>query len=326
MSEMTVNARRKAAALILAIGPTRAGHLLQHLNEEEVRLLAEEVARLSQVDSDEQDVIFQETLSQATRRRTLGGGVDVAKALLAKYGGADLKLDGGPKVFETVSELPASRIAQLLKDEHPQVVTVVLADLAADRAADVLANFAEELRNDISFRIATLADPHPDAVAVIEETLALHSAEGQAGRSLSLDGAKGLAEILNAAGRDSEEEILEYVDSLDQETAERIRALMFVFEDIGGLDDRAIQAILKNIDNSTLSYALKGVSDGTRNKILGNLSERARNSLLEEMDLMGGVRKSEVEAAQQQVIAQLRILEESGEVVLARGGSDELIA
>ena len=325
MSE-TLTRPQKAAALILAIGPENARPLLEKLSEEEVRLIAAEVAQLHDVDESERQKLYAEALTGASRR-ALDGGIERARELLANYGGGDILLDdGGPRHFKIVSAMPAVRVAQLLRDEHPQVVAVVLADQNADFAADVLKGLPAEVRNDISYRIASIRIANPDTVADLRRLLESHSGGGELKTGLSLDGAKGLAAILNAAGRDSEEEILGYVGDVDQETAERVRALMFVFEDLGALDDRSIQAILKNVDSGTLSYALKGVSEHVRDKILGNLSERARNALLEEMDLMGGVRRSEVEAAQQQVIAELRSLEEAGEVVLARGGGDELVA
>jgi flagellar motor switch protein FliG len=321
-----LNRRQKAAALILAIGPENARPLLERLSEEEIRLIANEVAELHDVDESERQKLFAETLSGAGRR-SLDGGIERARQLLANYGGGDILLDdGGPRHFKIVSAMPAVRVAQLLRDEHPQVVAVVLADQNADFAADVLKVLPAEMRNDISYRIASIGIANPDTVSDLRALLESRSGGGELKTGLSLDGAKGLAAILNAAGRESEDEILGYVDGVNQEIAERVRALMFVFEDIGGLDDRSIQSILKSVDTGTLSYALKGVSDKTRDKILGNLSERARNALLEEMDLMGAIRRSEVEAAQQQVIAELRSLEEAGEVVLARGGGDELVS
>lgn len=325
MSE-SLNARQKAAALILSIGPENAGHLLQHLSEEEVSQLAAEVASLSEVGSDERQALFVETVHGAARAKTMGG-VDRARELLARYGNGELVLDdGGPTVFAALAEHPAMRVTQLLKDEHPQVITVVLADQRPEFAAKVLSTFSEELRKDVSYRIAALSQPNPDFVSDLRAALAGRSTSAEHRRSQSVDGAKDLAQILNEAGKDSEDEILEYVGGVDPAVADRVRALMFVFEDIAELDDRAIQAILKNVDSGTLSFALKGVASRVQDAILRNLSERARTALVEEMDLMGPTRRSEVETAQQQIIAELRTLEEAGEVVLGRGGGDDLIA
>lgn len=331
MTDGALPSRRKAAALVLALGAGSSASLLEHLSEEEVRQLATEVAEMKELAEDARFTVFRETLEGASKPRRLGGGIDVAKQLLAGYKGSDGALmldDGGPAVFDFVGNMPAMRVAQLLKDEHPQVVALVLSDQDAQVAASVLSQLPPDTRKELAYRIATTRLVGRPVLDRLREVL-LHRGGSHAvpaGLRPSRDGAKGLAEILNAAGRESEDEILEYVDGVDGEVADRVRALMFVFEDIGDLDDRTIQAVLKSVDTGTLSYALKGVGDRTRDAITRNLSERARQSLLEEMDLMGPVRRSEVEEAQQKCISELRALEESGEIVLGRAGGDEFVS
>jgi len=321
-------ARQKAAALVLALGTEKARGLLGHLNEEEVRILASEIAKLEAVGADQRDGVYRETLENATRGG-IHGGMDRAKELLASYGGGSVDV--------MLEDLPTGRFGfltsigeaagQILQDEHPQVIAAVLSEASPDESSMIMAAMADELRAEISYRLATIGEIEPEFLTAIKESLQQRvNVRRSSGTTAPVDGAKSLAEILNAGTKENQDEILGFMEQQDQEVANRVRALMFVFEDIVDIDDRGIQGILKNLDTKTLALALKGTSERVQNKITGNLSERATAALLEEIDLMGPVRRSEVEEAQSECVAQIRLLEESGELVLQRGGDDELIS
>ncbi len=325
---MSMANKQKAAALVLALGTQKAGALLKHLSEEEIKRLADQVAELEEIDVEHRDSVYRETLQSAMQGHGLHGGVDRARELLATYHGnaGNVLIDDskhGP--FGFLSKMSPDAIAQLLEDDHPQTIAVVVSDLDTELASAAVLNLPEEVRTEVSFRLATLGTVSNEILTAVAESLRARLGDGASGSSAPPDGAKALAEILNSGTKENEEEILNYIASQNPELADRVRSLMFVFDDIVDIDDRGIQGILKNLDTKTLALALKGTSDAVKDTITRNLSERAKAALLEEIDLMGPVRRSEVEEAQAECVNQIRMLEESGEIVLARGGSDELV-
>lgn len=327
MANPAFGSRQKAAALVLALGTERARGLLTHLSEDEVKILAAEIARLENIEADQRDGVYRETLEGASKA-ALHGGMDRAKELLSQFGGAggsSMMLDDSiTGQFGFLSNL-GDAAGQILQDEHPQVIAAVLSELSSDQSSRIIKSLPEEMRSEISFRLATIGHVDAETLETVKTALK-QRAKSPAARAKARDGAKSLAEILNAGSKDQEAAILGFMEQQDKEVADRVRALMFVFEDIVDIDDRGIQGILKNLDTKTLAMALKGTSEAVQSKITNNLSERAKAALLEEIDLMGPVRRSEVEEAQAECVAQIRMLEESGELVLDRGGNDELIS
>ena len=326
---MTFGSKQKAAALVLALGTEKAGALRQHLSEEEIKALADEVAELEEVDVEARDGVYRETLASAVHAGSLVGGVDRAREILANYhgnAGNILIEDGKTGPFSFLRPLGPESIAQLLEDDHPQTIALVMSDLDSDIASTAVLGLPEELRTEVAFRLANIGTVSPavleTVVASLQERLSGAAATGAA----PPDGAKSLAEILNTGTKEDEEEILGFIAAQNPELADKVRALMFVFDDIVDIEDRGIQGILKSLDSKTLALALKGTSDAVKDTITRNLSERAKAALLEEIDLMGPVRRSEVEEAQAECVVQIRMLEESGEIVLARGGNDELVS
>ena len=326
---MSIANKQKAAALVLALGTDKSGELLQLLSEEEIKVLANEVAELDQIGAAERDYVYRETLANAGPSGSITGGMERAKELLAAFhgnAGNVLIEDGKRGPFGFLDPLGPKATAQLLEDEHPQTIAVIVSDMEADAASATVLGLAEDLRTEVSMRLATLAPVSPPMIELVATTLQARIGESAKVGAAVSDGAKALAEILNAGTKENEESILGFISGQDKALAERIRALMFVFDDILDIDDRGIQGILKTLNTQTLALALKGTADAVRDKITGNLSERAKVSLLEEMDLMGPVRRSEVEEAQNECVAQIRMLEESGEIVVGRGGSDDLVS
>jgi flagellar motor switch protein FliG len=312
--------KAKAAALLLAIGTGRAGSVLEHLSQSEVRALADAVASLGTLDNGARHSLVRGTLSDVLSRDP----VAEARALRAGSGdAADIDPD---RPFGYLDRVDHSQAVQFLNGEHPQVVAVILSARPPEYASKVLAAFDEHRAGDIALRIATIGKTPPEMIFHIEQALRqkLTIAEDD-GREI-VDGAKELAAILNRGGRDFENAVLDHVGRVDRELAERVRALMFVFDDILILDDRAIQQVLQNVNSASLALALKGTEGPVKDTILRNLSERARESLLEEIDLLGSVRKEEVEAARTAIVAQIRTLEEAGTITINRGGEDEFLA
>lgn len=324
---MSIGNRQKAAALVLALGSEKAGALLQHLSEEEIKALADEVAELDEVAPETRDGVYRETL-QNTHPSALQGGVERARELLATYhgnAGNVLIEDGKPGKFSFLRQMGATAIAQLLEDDHPQTIALVISDMDTETAAEIVLSLPEDLRTEVSFRLATIGVVSTDVLQMLSASLHERLNGSESSGNEPPNGAKSVAEILNSGTKEDEQTILGFIGGQNPELAEKIRALMFVFEDIVDIDDRGIQGILKNLDTKTLAMSLKGTTEAVKDTITRNLSERAKAALLEEIDLMGPVRRSEVEEAQAECVAQIRMLEESGEIILTRGGSDDLV-
>jgi flagellar motor switch protein FliG len=269
-------------------------------------------------------------------RRFVGtGGVDFAREVLAAGLGAD-KAEGILSRLNVVyTELPFAslrnsdvrQLVTFLKDEHPQVIALVLAHLPPVQSAEVLSGFAPDQQADVAYRIALMDRTAPEMVRMVEEELGRRMGSLLAYQDMAtVGGVETLVEIINRSARPTERSILEWLESSDPELAERIRSQMFVFEDIVTIDDRSLQLVLRDVDSNDLATALKGVRVDVRDKVVRNLSERAGENLLEEMDLLGPVRARTVEEAQAKVVAVIRTLEEQGVLTISRGGEDEFVA
>lgn len=318
-----MDSTRKAAILLLALGREHATLLLEHLTEREVAMLSEEIADLGEIPPDKREVVFQEALQSIGGPTAAYGGVEQAKNLLALKG-MDPDNIGA---FHIVRDVDEDLLLQYFRREHPQAIALILSYQLPSFAASVLSKFDERAQADLALRIATMTVPTPDILEAVERDLEEQLGALAAGRVVQeRGGAKELAGILNSARPDIEESILDQLALMDKELATTVRALMFVFEDIATLDDRAIQEILKNVDTKTLALAMKGVSDTVKQTLYRNLSERAQESLNEEIDLIGAVPRSEVQAARDQIIAQVRALEADGSITIRRGDDSDLIA
>jgi flagellar motor switch protein FliG len=227
--------------------------------------------------------------------------------------------------FRFLQKVELDQAVQFLGNEHPQTAAVILAAQPPAFAAKVLAHFEPPHAGDISLRIATIGKTPQDVIFRIEKAMRKRLTEAEEEVGESRDGPKELAAILNNADRDVEEKVMEHLTAFDRELAEHVRSLMFVFEDISELDDRAVQQVLQQVNTNSLALALKGVDEPVRDKILTNLSERAREALLEEFDLLGAVRKQDVMEARSAIVATIRTLEANGQIVIARGDDSEFI-
>lgn len=332
----TLTGLQKAAVLLVHLGRERSSKIINRLSPPEIEELTAEIVRLRSVPSEVvRDVIAEFHAMARSDSRLITGGLSYAQTLLESSLGKDRASKVLDRVAEASVESPfmflhkadPQQILSVLTGEHPQTIAVVLAHLKPEQSSLILSGLERDTQADIAHRIATMGRLDPDVVRHLEQVL-----YGRTSSVLStasedvVGGVDPLVEIINKADRSTERSILEGLDALDRQLAEEIRGRLFVFEDITGLEDRAVQLVLRQVDSADLAKALKGVAEPVRAKILNNMSERASQNLVEEVELLGRVRLSEVEEAQAKVVQAIRSLEESGQIVIARGGDDEFVA
>jgi flagellar motor switch protein FliG len=331
-TSLTLGRPQKAAAVLLAVGNERASKVLAHFSEEEVEQLALEVAQLGDVPQVQLDAILSEFRTEVVaQQHLLSGGEHHAREMLRRLHGADadeiverLLATSQQSPFHFLRLHEPAEVLQHLREEHPQTIALVLAHLPARLGAQLLGGLDPDLQVPVATRLATLERADPDVVARIEAALAERLGEVRR-RTGRRDGVKELADMLNQTDRTTERAILGELELLDPELAERVRALMFVFEDLVTLDERALQEVLRQIEPQQLATALKGTSHDLQLIIERNLSERARVTVLEEMDLLGQIRLRDVEEAQTAVVRKVRELEQQGVIIVARG-KEEFVA
>jgi flagellar motor switch protein FliG len=326
--------RRKAAILLVTMGPEKAARVLKNLEESEVEMLTIEIANLGKVTNEERKAVLEEfqNLTKA-REMIISGGIEYAKEMLIKAFGPEkamqiierLVSNLSVKPFEFMRNADVVQIVNFLQSEHPQTIALVLSFLEPRIAAQVLGALPENLQIEVIKRISLLERASPDVVKEVEKLLEKKFA-GVTTQTLSaVGGLDTAAEIMNNLDRSTEKNIMERLTYESPELAEEIRRRMFVFEDILKLDDRSVQLVLREVNTQDLAVALKGASEELKQKIFNNMSKRAQQLLKDEIEFMGPVRVKDVEEAQQKIINIIRRLEEAGEIVIARGGGEELI-
>lgn len=327
---------QKAAILLLQMGMERSSHVLRSLRESEVAEIMGEVARLRSVDETMVEQVLGEFSQLAeTHGMVRSGGLEYARTMLEE----SLGLQKAAEILEGLSaqmiELPFEflrkadprQVLSFLQDEHPGVISLVLAYMPPTSAALVMGGLTEALQKEVALRLATMERTSPEVIDDVEAVLERKLSTVLAPTELTAaGGVQSLVDIINQADRATERLILEGLEQDDEELADSVRQMMFVFEDIGQLDDRSVQLILRQVDGKDLAVALKGVPMPVREKITKNMSQRAAQNLLEEIELLGPVRLSTVEEAQGAIVRVIRTLEESGQLVLLRaGGGDEFV-
>jgi flagellar motor switch protein FliG len=326
--------RRKAAILLVTMGPEKAARVLKNLEESEVEMMTIEIANLGKVTNEERKTVLEEfqNLTKA-REMIISGGIEYAKEMLIKAFGPEkamqiierLVSNLSVKPFEFMRNADVVQIVNFLQSEHPQTIALVLSFLEPRIAAQVLGALPENLQIEVIKRISLLERASPDVVKEVEKLLEKKFA-GVATQTLSaVGGLDTAAELMNNLDRSTEKNIMERLTYESPELAEEIRRRMFVFEDILKLDDRSVQLVLREVNTQDLAVALKGASEELKQKIFNNMSKRAQQLLKDEIEFMGPVRVKDVEEAQQKIINIIRRLEEAGEIVIARGGGEELI-
>jgi flagellar motor switch protein FliG len=316
---------RKAAVLMAALGSERAANVIQRLGEDEIESLSMEMARLSSVAAETTESIFSEVAAGAgTGGHAVSGGIEFAREVIERALGPEraaellgrLSAGHSARPFEFLRRVPAERISALLRGESEQTIAVVLASLSAGLAADVLAHLPPREQPGVALRIARMGEASTRVIQQVEEVI--RHKLGSAGEQeySSTGGAKALAGILNHADRATERNVLENLAESDGELAAEVRGMLFVFEDIAKLEERAIQQVLREVDQKDLVLALRGADENVMEIVLSNMSERGSAMLKEEMELQPPQRKRDVDDAQSRVVAVVRQLEEAGTITI----------
>ena len=329
-----VKGRRKAAVLLISLGTERAAQVFKHLRDDEIEALSLEMAQLQRVDPGTSESVLEELAATVTAYDSLNaGGVDYAREVLERALGPERALEIIGRMstvierrpFEFLRKTPPEQMVTFLRNESPQTIALVIANLHTTLASQVLSNLPDSDQAEIALRIARMGETSPDVVKQVEDVMRQKLDTVVQQEYSAAGGIKSLAEILNHTDRSTERNVLDSLTETDEELAVEVRRLLFVFEDIIKLDDRAIQMILREADQKDLALALRGVSDEVKDRILGNMSERGAQMLTEEMEFQPPQRKRVVEEAQGRIVAIVRKLEEAGAVVLSRGEEDAVV-
>tara|TARA_A100001388_G_scaffold112374_1_gene82576 strand:- start:3120 stop:4139 length:1020 start_codon:yes stop_codon:yes gene_type:complete len=331
-----ITARYKAAVIVAQLGPEVAKPVFAEMQAEEIQELASEVARLKEVDPALALEIIREFVTFAASTRLAGsGGLDVARELLEQVFDESEAADMFEHLESSIAEAPfnfmrkmdPSQIISFIKDEHPQIIAIVLAYLPSDLASNVLASMQEEVQGTVAERIGMMGRVNPDAVRLVESILQRKMSNVLVTTESSyIGGIDPLISIIQRTDRQTEKILLEAIEERDPKLAETIRANLFLFEDVAKIDDRSLQVVLREVSPQDLAMSLKGVSEEVHEKVLGNLSRRAAQMLEEELELMGRVRRSSVEEAQGKIVAVIRRLEDKGDIEIDVGGVDDFVA
>ena len=329
-----LNGRQKAAIFLVTLGSELSAEIFKHLREDEIETLTFEIARLDQIDAEFKDAILEEFQEMMTAQNFItSGGIDYARELLEKSLGSQKAIDIINRLtsslqvrpFDFIRRTDPAHLLNFIQQEHPQTIALILAYLDPQKASVILQNLPVEIQSDVARRIATMDRTSPDVLREVERVLEKKLSTLSSEDYTAAGGVESIVEILNLVDRSSEKSIIESLEEDDAELAEEIKKRMFVFEDIVLLDDRAIQRVLREVDSQELSKALKSVDVEVQDKVFKNMSKRAAAMLKEDMEFMGPVRLKDVEDAQQKIVASIRRLEDSGEIVIARSGEDELV-
>ena len=325
---------QKAAILLIALGPEKSASIFKHLKEEEIEELTLEIANTRSVTPQVKDDIIDEFYQVCLAQQYIAeGGISYAKELLEKALGDDRARDVIGKLtaslqvkpFEFVRKTDAAQLLNFIQDEHPQTIALILSYLSASQAALIVSALPPEQQAEVAKRIAVMDRTSPDVVKEVEKVLESKLASLVNQDYTIIGGVDSVVDILNTVDRGTEKHIMETLEIEEPELADEIRKKMFVFEDILLLDDRAIQRVLRDVENSDLGLALKSANEQVQSAIFNNLSKRLAVMIKEDMEFMGPVKMKDVEEAQQKIVSIIRKLEEAGEIVISRGGGDEIV-
>jgi flagellar motor switch protein FliG len=329
-----LNGKEKAAILLISLGPDVSSDIFKHLDDEEVEKLTLEIANLNKIDPDLKKKIQKEFLElQRANDYINSGGINYAKKILEKSFGKEktksiinrLTATLQVRPFDSIRKTEPSQLLNFIQGEHPQTIALVLAYLNPSKASQILSALSPEIQSDVAKRIAVMDRTSPEIIKEVESVLEKKLSSVAANEYASAGGVQSIVDVLNQVDRGTEKNILDKLEENDPELVEEIKKRMFVFEDIVLLSDRAVQLVLRQVETHDLALALKTSSDEVEEIITGNMSKRAAEMLSEDIEYMGPVRIREVEDAQQRIVNVIRELEESGEIVIARGGESEVI-
>jgi flagellar motor switch protein FliG len=321
-----------AAIFLMSIGEEEAAEVFKHLSPKEVQKLGETIAKTRSVSHERVDQVMQKFTGAASSQSLLVSDTDnYVRAVLKRALGDDkasLLIDrilqgGDVSGIESLKWMDPLSIAELLRNEHPQIVAAILVHLESDQTAGVLKNFTERTRNEVMLRIATLEGIQPTALKDLNEVLYKVLAGGDKIRKTSMGGVKTAAEIINMMGTQIETSVIESIREFDADLAQKIMDKMFVFEDLLKLDGKSVQLVLKEVSTDSLVVSLKGATNELRELVLANMSSRAAEALREDLESRGPMRLSEVEAQQKEILKIVRRLSDEGQIMLGGGGDEE---
>ena len=332
--EHSISGVQKAAVLLIALGPEKSSMIFKHLKEEEIEELTLEIANTRSITPQLKDDVINEFYEVCLAQQYIAeGGIGYAKELLEKALGSEKAMDVIGKLtaslqvkpFEFVRKADASQILNFIQDEHPQTIALILSYLSPQQSAIIIGSLAPDRQAVVAKRVAVMDRTSPDVIKEVERVLETKLSSLVNQDYTVVGGVDAVVEILNAVDRGTEKHIMETLEIEDPELADEIRKKMFVFEDILLLDDRAIQRVLRDVDNNDLAIALKGSNEQVQAVIFNNLSKRLAAMIKEDMEFMGPVRMKDVEEAQQKIVNIIRKLEDSAEIIISRGGGDEIV-
>ncbi len=332
---LKITGPQKAAVMMVTLGADACAQIFKALDEEDVEILTAEIARLEGITPEMREKVLAEFHQMAVAQKyILQGGVDYAKQALEAAVGTRRAREILEKVqtsirttgFSLLEDVDPMQLVNFIQKEHPQTIALLLAHLNASQSAPILSALPQELQVDVTTRLATMQSVSPDVLEQVEDILSQQMKSMFGGNVHEVGGVKFVAEMLNQVDRGAEKNILGNLERENPELATEIKNLMFIFEDIGLLDDRSIQRVLKEVDTKELGLALKGASESVSEKFFRNMSTRAAEMMKEDMQFMGPVRLKDVEGAQQRIVDVVRRLEDEGEIVISgRGGEDEIV-
>lgn len=333
-SKTEYSGREKAAMLLISLGPDRSAEIFKHLKEDEIEQLTLEIANIRAVSPDDKERILDEFYQICLAQEYIAeGGIGYAKDILEKALGAQKAIDIINKLtvslqvrpFDFVRKTDPTQLLNFIQGEHPQTIALILAYLKPHQASIVLSALPQDKQADVARRIATMDRTSPDVIKEVERILEKKLSSLVTEDYTAAGGVQSIVDILNSVDRGTEKFIMETLEIEDTDLAEEIKRRMFVFEDILTLDGRSIQRFLREVDNNQLAVALKGATDDVQKLIFSNMSKRLSEMIREDLEFMGPVRLKDVEEAQQKIVNIIRKLEDAGEIVISRGGGDEII-
>lgn len=326
--------RQKAAILLISLGPDVSAQLYKHLTEDEIEKLTLEISSVKKVETEQKEDILEQFHQIALAQDYIAqGGINYAKTVLEKALGSDeasniinrLTTSLQVKPFDFARKADPGQILNFIQNEHPQTIAMVLSYLEKEQAGQILSELPQEMQADIAKRIAIMDSTSPEIIYEVEQVLERKLSATVTQDYTQTGGIQAVVEVLNGVDRSTERTILDALEIQDPELAEEIKKRMFVFEDIVTLDNRAIQRIIREVENDDLRLSLKVASDDVKEVVFSNMSNRMAETFKEEMEFMGPVRLRDVEEAQSRIVSAIRRLEEVGEIVIARGGGDDII-
>lgn len=329
-----LSGREKAAVLLITLGPENSAKVFKHLTEEEIEEITLEIANMRKVTPELKNKVMEDFYQICVAQEYISeGGIDYAKDILEKALGSQKALDIINRLtsylqvrpFDFVRKADPSQILNFIQNEHAQTISLILAYLNPQQSAAILSALPQEKQAEVAKRIAIMDRTSPEIIKEVERVLEKKISSMVTHDYTSAGGIQAIVDILNSVDRGTEKNIMETLEIEDTELAEEIKKRMFVFEDIITLDNRSIQRFLREVENDVLAVALKGANDEVSSVIMSNMSKRLSEMIKEDMEFMGPVRLRDVEEAQQKIVNVIRKLEDAGEIVISRGGGDEII-